>query len=112
MNTRKQWIASLTAIAEPVLYHLSRGRLRAEMPVTGILAKERECCTHLEAFGRTICGLAPWLAARPGDEEEKALQHHFAQMARDALTQAVDPDSPDHLEFANHPQCLVDAAFL
>lgn len=112
MDTRKQWVASLTRIAYPVLFNLSKGTLRANMPVAGMLAKERECCTHLEALGRTLCGLAPWLASQPEDEEEKTLQRQFAAMARDALSAALDPQSPDCLEFAGHPQCLVDAAFL
>jgi hypothetical protein len=70
--------------------------------------------THLEALGRLLAGLAPWLAAsEPGADtvEGRARTRHLV-LARQAIAQAVDPASPDALNFTTGGQPLVDAAFL
>ncbi len=69
--------------------------------------------THLEAIGRTLAGLAPWLELNDvPDSAEAAAQSELRQLACAALTRAVDPDSPDRLNFTDGSQPLVDAAFL
>src|SRR6185436_10456866 len=64
---------------------------------------DRRNVTHLEAFGRLLAGLAPWIEA--GDSP-------YRDLALKALARAVDPASPDVMNFTRERQPLVDAAFL
>ncbi len=110
---RSYWVDSLTKIAYPVLDALARGRLREDMPVESITDIEnRKTCTYLEALGRTLCGLSPWLELEGLEGEEKEKQARFRILARQAMANGVDPASPDYLNFATGGQRLVDAAFL
>lgn len=110
---RSYWVDSLTKIAYPVLDALARGRLREDMPVESITDIEnRKTCTYLEALGRTLCGLSPWLELEGLEGEEREMQTRFRILARQAIANGVDPASPDYLNFASGGQRLVDAAFL
>src|SRR5262249_47765431 len=62
-DTRAAWIALLTRLADPVLTHLAQGTLKAQMPCEATPGAEaaRRKFTHLEAFGRLLTGMAPWL---------------------------------------------------
>jgi hypothetical protein len=73
---------------------------------------DRAHCTHLEAFGRLLCGIAPWLAAENLSGDELKLQQEFVQLAQASLDAATDPRSPDHMNFSRGGQPLVDTAFL
>lgn len=112
-SDRRFWLQVLNRIAEPVLHHLAQRELRIRMPVEsrGELASRRDC-THLEAFARTLVGLAPWLELRDTRGEEARLQARFRGLARECLDAATDPASPDFLNFSQGSQPLVDAAFL
>ncbi len=113
--TRARWVTLLGKISRPPLAALARGQLRATMPVEarpGHTAS-RVHVTHLEALGRTLAGLAPWLELTDiSDPTETAAQAELRSLARAALAQAIDPTSPDHLNFTDGGQPLVDAAFL
>ena len=115
MADRRQWVETMTAIAEPVLSNLAAGTLKKNMPYE-TLHKEpgHKEVAYLEAVGRTICGIAPWLELGPDDTEEGKLREHFIDLTVKGLKNAVDPSSPDYLTFgSNHgSQPLVDAAFL
>ena len=100
----------MTRIARPVLDNLSRRKLHSTLPLD--FHAERSEFAMLEAFGRTLCGIAPWLEAEGLEGEEKELQHEFAGMALKALDAATDPQSPDFMVFDHGGQPLVDAAFL
>ena len=60
---REYWLDVLTRLTEPVLTNLAEGRLRQRMPVEIAPAgrPERRDYTHLEAVGRLLTGIAPWL---------------------------------------------------
>ena len=109
-SVRAGWITRLTRIAEPVLSHLSSGTLKRAMPIEG--APDRREVTHLEALGRTLAGLAPWIELPADDTAEGRLRGRFAALSAGALRQATDPASPDALNFTEGGQPLVDAAFL
>lgn len=114
-DTRAHWLRLLLRIARPPLAALAAGRLRATMPVEARPghAASRAQVTHLEILGRTLAGLAPWLElAEVADPAEASAQNEFRDLARAALAQAVDPGSPDRLNFTEGGQPLVDAAFL
>ena len=61
-QSRRYWIDTMLAIAEPVIAALAEGRLKRDMPVEAPPELDRTHCTYLEALGRTIDGVAPWLA--------------------------------------------------
>lgn len=55
--TRKDWIEILLKITLPILERSANGNLKKEMP-KGAFFKEDQ---YLEAIGRIICGIAPWI---------------------------------------------------
>ncbi|MGA3027818.1 MAG: DUF2264 domain-containing protein [Bryobacteraceae bacterium] len=113
-SERDYWIGMLTRIADPVLSALSLRKLAASMPVEAPLgnAGERRLYTHLEAFGRLLAGIAPWLESGNGAGREGDLRQRCGDLARQSIAAAVDPSSPDHMNFTRGGQPLVDAAFL
>ena len=100
----------MTQIAEPVLTAISENRLALTLPDT--LHPERGATRCLEAFGRTMCGIAPWLELDKVPQEEAALQQRMRTLARKALANATDPNAADFMNFYEGKQPLVDAAFL
>lgn len=112
-NDRAYWLQTLLKVADPVLNALAKGQLKATMPVESAPGQEagRRNVTYLEALGRTLAGLAPWLE-HPAIGPEKAQQQAYAALARQAIANGVNPQSPDRLNFTQGGQPLVDAAFL
>ncbi|TBL75390.1 DUF2264 domain-containing protein [Paenibacillus thalictri] len=108
---RLYWIDALSRIAQPVLYHLANRQLKKQMPVESA-GTDREQFTHLEALGRLLCGMAPWLEHGSRAAEEGRLRERYALLARQAIDAATDPESPDFFNFSEGLQPLVDAAFL
>ncbi len=111
---RQYWVAVLERLADPVLRNLAAGALKRVMPVecvTGNVADRRKY-THLEAFGRLLAGIAPWLAADLPAGPERDLQQRYCSLARQAMHAATDPASPDYLNFHEGGQPLVDCGFL
>lgn len=100
----KVWWGYGTRLAEPVLRNLAAGTLRARMPVEQAANIDRRGVTHLEAFGRLLAGVAPAI--------ESGVAPAYAQLVLEALDRAVDPKSPDFMNFTKDRQPLVDAAFL
>ena len=112
-KVREEWIAFLRRIADPVLDALVNGELKRTMPVEA-KEPERKVCTHMEAFGRLLTGIAPWVELPAGNSAEGRLRAEYAEKVRQSISSAVDPDSPDYLwstEALPHPQFLVDTAF-
>jgi hypothetical protein len=107
---RAYWVAVLRRLADPVLESLAAGQLVARMPVEG--PANRRSVTHLEAVGRLLTGIAPWLELGPADSDEGRLRQRYADLARRALAVGLDKSSPDALNFTEGAQPLVDAAFL
>lgn len=114
-NTDRQvWIQTMTRIAAPVLENLAACTLKQNMPFESLsLEPLRREVSYLEAVGRTICGIAPWLELGPDNTEEGQLRAHFINLVVKGLKNAVNPQSTDYLIFDNRfSQPLVDAAFL
>ena len=103
-NLRSVWWGYATKLAEPVFRNLANGTLRARMPVEQAPNTDRRNVTHLEAFGRLLAGTAPWL--------ESGAAPAYPQLVLQGLDRAVDPKSPDYMNFTRERQPLVDAAFL
>ena len=114
-DDRTRWLAIVERVSQPVLEAISQQKLRATMPVEAAKGKsqERAQSTHLEAVGRLLAGLAPWLDAEPGnDPAEEKIRSRYREWARLAIRYGTDPQSPDALNFGSNQQSLVDAAFL
>lgn len=112
VDDRAYWVSILDKIAGPVLENLSRRELKKTMPVEAGNPSDRAQYTHLEAFGRLLAGIAPWLALSGLNGAEAGLQHRYIEWAQMSLAAATDPVSPDFLNFRNGNQPLVDTAFL
>ena len=113
-NRREEWVRQLRRMADPVLEALRQRVLKQAMPVES--AALRSDCTHMEAFGRLLCGIAPWLELGPDGSDEGALRRRYAELTLEAVAAAVDPASPDYLwappdEPKPNLQLLVDTAF-
>jgi hypothetical protein len=111
-DDRAYWVTVAQRLAEPVLTNLAAGTLRARMPVEEADGAGRRSVSHLEAFGRLLAGLAPWLELPAEATPEGRVRARYADLARRGLAVAVDPSSADALNFTKDRQPLVDAAFL
>jgi hypothetical protein len=111
-STRDRWVSWLHRVSEPVLANLAAGTLRARMPVEEAAGAKRGAVTHLEALGRLLAGIAPWLEGEGGGADEQALRARYRLLVHRGLAQALDPGGPDRMNFTDGGQPLVDAAFL
>ena len=105
-DDRAYWIECMRRLADPVLTNLAR------MPVEQAPGADRSGVTRLEALGRLMAGLAPWLELGGDDSDEGRLRRDYAVRAQRAIAGACDPASPEFLNFTRDRQPLVDAAFL
>lgn len=104
-------VEMMTRIARPVLTSLAQGRLKQDLPVHE-WERDRRNYTGLEALGRTMAGIAPWLELGPDETKEGKLRAQFIELSVKAIASGTDPKSPDFLNFQQGGQPLVDAAFL
>lgn len=115
INDRKAWLGYLDKIARPVLSNIATEQLKEKMPVA--LSKNidnqqsRKQVAYLEAFGRTLSGIAPWLNLEGGTKEEVALRNQYRVWALKGLANSVNPSSKDYLRW-DGGQPLVDASFV
>jgi hypothetical protein len=113
---RAYLIQSLTKMADPLFTALSQKQLKIKMPVEKspemIRVKRIPSSTHLEAFGRLLGGMAPWLELGPDETREGKLRKKYIDLAVLCIKNGTDSTSPDYLEFNLPGQSLVDAAFL
>lgn len=108
---RQYFIEVLTRIADPVLNALNKNELKKQMPVEAKNIQQASTSTHLEAFGRLLAGLAPWLELGPDNSAEGKLRKKYIDLSIACIKNAVDPQSPDFLNFNKGRQPVVDAAF-
>lgn len=111
LGEREYMVKTLVRIADPVLTALSQNKLKATMPVEAKVTKDRVYSTHLEAFGRLLGGIAPWLELGADDTPEGKLRKKYIDMAVLCIKNATNPNAPDFLNFNKGRQPLVDAAF-
>ncbi len=108
---RAYTVQVLTRISEPVLTSLANGTLKKDLPVHD-WEKDRTNYAPLEACGRTLSGIAPWLELGPDETPEGKQRAKFIDLSVKSLVNATDPKSPDFLNFNHGGQALVDTAFL
>lgn len=109
---RNLWITTMDRVCRPVLTNLAEETLKQNMPIEGTHAEGKEKCTYLEALGRVMVGISPWLELGADESPEGRLRAEYIDLSVKAITNAVDPESPDFLNFCVGSQPLVDAAFL
>lgn len=111
---REYWSNLLYKIAAPVILNLSQSTLKKNMPVEkapGYTLKA-EKVTYLEAVGRTMAGVAPWLALPDDATKESAQRKELREALLKGIANAVDPNNPDYLNFRTEQQPIVDAAYM
>ncbi len=110
MTTREKWIDVMKKIALPVIDSLANEGLNEAFPKD--FHEDRADFRCLEAFGRTMCGIAPWLELKDVQGKERLFQGNMRNLARRAIDKATNPESKDFMNFCEGQQPLVDTAFL
>ncbi|MEE1944228.1 DUF2264 domain-containing protein [Pedobacter sp. KR3-3] len=108
------WAKTLYRISYPVIHNLANGTLKKNMPIETPENHDsnREKVTYLEALGRTMAGVAPWLALPDDDTEEGKMRKQLRTELLKALTNSVDPANPDYINYRVEYQPIVDAAYV
>ncbi|ULQ51001.1 DUF2264 domain-containing protein [Flavihumibacter fluvii] len=111
---RQYWAQTLYKISYPVLQNLAAGTLKKNMPLElgPGYGGNVKAMTYLEAVGRTMAGIAPWLALPDDNTPEGQQRKQLRELLLKGLPHAVDPGHPDYLNFRTEQQPIVDAAFL
>ena len=79
---RALWVGVMQKLADPVLNNLAGETLKQRMPVEQAAGANREGVTHLEALGRLIAGIAPWLELPATHPPKGRSGHATAALAR------------------------------
>ncbi|WP_114791460.1 DUF2264 domain-containing protein [Niabella yanshanensis] len=115
-NDRAYWVSLLDKIATPVLLNMSKGELRKNMPVeySATWDGRNKQVAYMEAFGRLIGGIAPFLALPVDGTAEGKVRARLLKQTQESLAHSVDPESPDYLFWGEGKtaQPLVDAAHI
>lgn len=114
IQDREYWCNLLYKMASPVIFNLANSTLKKNMPVEkapgyGLNAAK---VTYLEAVGRTMAGVAPWLALPDDDTKEGKQRKELRLALLKGIANAVDPNNPDYLNFTSESQPIVDAAYM
>lgn len=111
---RKYWADLLYRMAEPIMRNMSTGELRKNMNMqySPTWDGRNKQVGYLEAFGRLIDGLAPWLNLPDDNTEEGKKRKQMREWTLKSIAHSVDPSGPDYLSWNNipDPQSIVDAA--
>src|SRR5690349_15561780 len=73
-------VQTLTNIATPVFTALAEDRLKTALPRHD-WEENRIKFAPLEAFGRSLAGIAPWLELGPDDSPEGKVRAHFIDLS-------------------------------
>ena len=111
---RAYWSDLAYKIAYPVLSEMAEGTLQKNMQVEVSPTWDGRDIrvTYMEAFGRLMAGIAPWLALPDDGTPEGARRAELRRLALKAYANAVDPHSPDYLLWRKEGQPMVDAAYI
>ncbi|HRH42048.1 MAG TPA: DUF2264 domain-containing protein [Pyrinomonadaceae bacterium] len=115
-DDRTYWVQLLDKIANPVLSNMSRGELQKNMRVeySPTWDKRDSRVAYMEAFGRLIAGLAPFVSLLDDNSAESKIRSKMRLQIQQSLAHAVNPKSPDYLYWGDNKtrQPLVDAAYI
>ncbi len=106
-------ISVLQRIADPVLISLSENRLKKTIPRKEWETRESNIHTSpLQAFGRTLSGMAPWLSLGSSEDEEGQVRARYIDLAVQGLINSADPESPDYLFSKPTQERIVHACYI
>jgi hypothetical protein len=114
LTDRQLWLSYMDKVARPVILNISEDKLKEAIPI--VLSKRidnpehRKKVAYLEAFARTLSGISPWLNSEGGSTEEIVLRNQYRAWSLKAITNSVDPQAKDYLQWTGG-QPLVDASF-
>lgn len=112
---RQYWAELLYKMSAPVILNLAEGTLKKNMPVEvppGQKTDFYKKTTYLEAVGRTMAGVAPWLALPDDKTKEGLMRKKLRTALLKGIANSVDPANPDYLNFRTESQAIVDAAYM
>jgi hypothetical protein len=111
---RAYWVDMLYKTAEPVLSSMSKGELKKDMVVeySPTWDGRNKNVAYMEAFGRLMAGVAPWLGLPDDNTPEGKQRKQLREWALRSYAHAVDPGSPDYLLWNGSGQVLVDASYI
>lgn len=111
---RAYWADLAFRMAEPILRNMAAGELQSnmELEVSPTWDGRNKKVAYMEAFGRLMAGIAPWLSLPDDDTAEGVIRRQLKDWALKSYANAVDPDSPDYLLWEGEGQTLVDAAYI
>ena len=115
VDERSYWVSVLEKMANPIFENISKGTFQKNMPmiVSSSFDGRNPKVGYLEAFGRLIAGIAPWLALPDDNTSEGKLRKKYREQTIQGLIHGVDPNSPDYFAWRDKSsQTLVDAAHL
>lgn len=111
---RSYWCNTLYKMAAPILSNMAEGNLKKNMllEVSPNWDGRNKELAYMEAFGRLMAGVAPWLSLPDDDTEEGKMRKQLREWALKSYANAVNPQNPDYLLWRGHGQALVDAAYI
>lgn len=113
-NNRLQWVRIMDKVVRPVFENMADNKLRAVMPkdISPISdnPKHRIEAQYLEALGRALSGIAPWLQSEGGSAEEIKLRNQYRKWVLQSIKNATDSTQKDFVLWKGG-QPLVDASF-
>jgi len=114
VSDRTYWADMLYQLSEPILSNMSKGELKKNMilELSPTWDNRNKDVSYLEAFGRLMAGVAPWLNLPDDDTPEGVKRKQIREWAIQSCKNAVDPQSPDYLHWKGTSQILVDASYL
>jgi len=103
----------LERMASPILSLMARGQLQKQWKpeLSPTWDGRNPKVAYLEAFGRLMDGIAPWLALPDEGGAEGRLRRRLRAQALQSYAHSVDPKSADYLLWNQEGQPLVDAAY-
>ena len=113
-DDRSYWVDLAWKMAQPILENMSKGELQKNMitEFSPSFDDRNKKVVYMEAFGRLMAGISPWLSSKPKDPEEAQKVKKLLDWALKSYKNAVDPESPDYLCWGISGQNLVDAAYI
>lgn len=113
-QNRAYWCELAYKMAAPVLSNMAKGELQKNMivEVSPNWDGRNIKVTYMEAFGRLMAGIAPWLTLPDDETEEGKIRKQLREWALKSYANAVDSQSPDYLLWRAEGQPLVDAAYI
>lgn len=113
-SDRAYWVKMLYQTSEPILSNMSKGELKKNMTLelSPTWDGRNKNVAYMEAFGRLMAGVAPWLNLPDDGSEEGKQRAKIREWALLSYANAVNPNSTDYLQWTGSSQVLVDAAYI